>query len=69
MLKSLGNILSAKLKKEVLKLLKEKPLTLKELAEITTTPDKKMFRIIRSLFEKEKIDTTYEDGLTKYEAT
>ena len=62
-------IMSAKLKKEVIQLLKEKPLTLKELAEIMGTSNKKMFKIIRSLFQKGKIDTIYDkSGESKYKA-
>lgn len=61
--------MSAKLKKEVLRLLKENPLTLKELAELTGTPNKKMFRAIRSLFQDGEIESVFvEQGESKYKA-
>jgi DNA-binding MarR family transcriptional regulator len=63
-------MLSAKLKKEVLRLAKETPLTLKELAELTGTTEKRMFRIIRSLFEKGEIDPVRDDsGKSRYRAS
>jgi predicted transcriptional regulator len=62
-----GIKLSAKLKKEILKLLKERPLTLMELAELTETSPKKTFRVIRKLFENGEIDSIFvEDGESKY---
>jgi len=65
-----GNELSAKLKKEILRLLSEKPLTLIELSELTETSNKKMFRTIRKLFQKNEIDSIYEeDGESKYTLT
>ena len=62
--------MSAKLKKEILRLLSEKPLTLIELSELTETSNKKMFRTIRKLFQKNEIDSIYEeDGESKYTLT
>ena len=61
--------MSAKLRKEVLALIKEEPLTLKELVTLTGTSNKKIFRIIRKLFEKGTIDSIYvPDGDSKYKA-
>ncbi len=61
--------MSVKLKKEVLRLTNETPLTLKELAELTDTSDKKMFRIIRSLFKDGKLDSIFvKGGKSKYKS-
>lgn len=47
--------MSAKLKKQALKLLADQPLTLKELAEKMDLKQKRAFRILRSLYEKRQI--------------
>ena len=61
--------MSAKLRKKVLALIKEEPLTLKELSALTGNSDKKIFRIIRKLFEKGQVDSIYvPDGESKYKA-
>jgi len=61
--------MSAKLKKEALKLLQEKPMSLAELAEAMELKEKRAFRILRSLFEAEAITSLKTpDGVRKYRA-
>ena len=49
--------MSAKLKRQMLQLLAEEPITLKELAEKLEIKEKRAFRLIRSLFNEGKIDS------------
>ncbi|MFQ6053249.1 MAG: MarR family transcriptional regulator [Candidatus Bathyarchaeia archaeon] len=59
--------MSAKLKREALLLLREQPLTLKELAEKMGLKEKRAFRILRSLFEKGEITSFRgEDNQRRY---
>jgi len=61
--------MSAKLKKEALKLLQEKPMSLTELAEAMELKEKRAFRILRSLFQAEAITSLKApDGARKYRA-
>ena len=61
--------MSAKLKKEALKLLQEKPMSLPELAGAMGLKEKRAFRILRSLFEAEAITSLKTpDGVRKYKA-
>ena len=61
--------MSAKLKKEALKLLQEKTMSLSELAEAMELKEKRAFRILRSLFEAEAITSLKApDGVRKYRA-
>ena len=61
--------MSAKLKKEALKLLQEKPMSLAELAEAMELKGKRAFRILRSLFEAKAITSLKTpDGVRKYRA-
>jgi DNA-binding MarR family transcriptional regulator len=61
--------MSAKLKKEALKLLQEKPMSLTELAEAMELKEKRAFRILRSLFQAEAITSLKApDGVKKYRA-
>ncbi|HUS78373.1 MAG TPA: hypothetical protein VM050_06915 [Patescibacteria group bacterium] len=58
---------TAKLKKQVLVHLREQPMSLKELAEKMELKEKRTYRLIRSLFEKEKIRSMRgEDGVRRY---
>jgi DNA-binding PadR family transcriptional regulator len=61
--------MSAKLKKDALKMLQEKPMSLVELAQAMGLKEKRAFRILRSLFESEAI-TSFRtpDGARKYRA-
>lgn len=59
--------MSAKLKKQILANLSEKPMSLKELAEAVGLKEKRTFRLLRSLFEGEQIETIKsEDGQRRY---
>jgi len=59
--------MSAKLKKDALKILQEKPMSLVELAEALGLKEKRVFRILRSLFEAEAITSLRSsDGARKY---
>lgn len=49
--------MSAKLKRQALQLLIEKPLTLKELAEKLEIKEKRAFSVLRSLFREGKINS------------
>jgi DNA-binding MarR family transcriptional regulator len=61
--------MSAKLKKEALKLLQEKSMSLSELAEAMELKEKRAFRILRSLFQAEAITSLKApDGVRKYRA-
>ncbi|MFB0557625.1 MAG: hypothetical protein ACETVY_00775 [Candidatus Bathyarchaeia archaeon] len=59
--------MSAKLKKQILSYLSDKPMSLKELAEKMELKEKRTFRLLRSLFEKEQIEMVREeDGTRRY---
>ncbi len=59
--------MSAKLKKQIVAYLSEKPMSLKELAEVMELKEKRTFRLLRSLFESEQIETIKsEDGQRRY---
>lgn len=47
--------MSAKLKKQILQHLGEQPLTLKEIAEKMGLKEKRTFKLLRSLYQKEQI--------------
>lgn len=49
--------MSAKLKRQALHLLNERPLTLKELSEKLEIKEKRAYRILRSLFKEGRIDS------------
>ena len=58
---------TAKLKKQILEHLSEKPMSLKEVAEVMELKEKRTFRLIRSLFEKDEIKKVKgEDGVRRY---
>ena len=60
--------MSAKLKKQILKHLKEQPLTLKEIAEKMELKEKRTYKLLRSLFQKDQIKTVKgEDGHRRYQ--
>jgi DNA-binding MarR family transcriptional regulator len=60
---------SAKLKKRMLAYLSEQPMSLKDLAEKMELKEKRTFRLLRSLFEKDQIRTIKsEDGQRRYKA-
>jgi len=64
-----GSGMSAKLKKDALKILEEKPMSLIELAEAMRLKERRAFRILRSLFEDETITSfRMPDGSRKYRA-
>jgi len=59
--------MSAKLKKQMVAHLSEKPMSLKELADAMELKEKRTFRLLRSLFEGEQIETIKsEDGQRRY---
>ena len=61
---------TAKLKKEVVKHLKVKPLSLAELAAAMALKEKRVFRLLRSLFEGGEIASLRGfDGIRKYRLT
>lgn len=61
---------TAKLKKDVLKHLQEKPLSLTELAAATELKEKRVFRLLRSLFGGGEIASLRgPDGSRKYRPT
>jgi DNA-binding IclR family transcriptional regulator len=61
---------TAKLKKDALKCLQEKPISLAELAEKMELKEKKVFRLLRSLFEGGEITSLRgADGIRKYRPT
>jgi DNA-binding IclR family transcriptional regulator len=58
---------TAKLKKQILVHLGEHPMSLKEIAEKMELQEKKTYRLIRSLFQKEQIRMVRsEDGTRRY---
>jgi len=58
---------TAKLKKDVLKQLQVKSMSLAELAEVMELKEKKVFRLLRSLFEGGEITSSRgADGVRKY---
>lgn len=61
---------TAKLKKEVVKHLQVKPLSLAEIAAAMEQKEKKVFRLLRSLFEGgEIVSLRGLDGIRKYRVT
>ena len=61
---------TAKLKKDVLKHLQVKPLSLAELAAVMELKEKRVFRLLRSLFEGGEIAPLRgSDGARKYRTT
>lgn len=59
--------MSAKLKKQILVHLEEKPMSLKEIAELMELKEKRTFKLLRSLFEKDQIKMKrFEDGTRRY---
>jgi len=61
---------TAKLKKDVLKQLQVKPLSLAELAVVMGLKEKRVFRLLRSLFEGGEIASLRgPDGTRKYRTT
>ncbi len=58
---------AAKLKKQILVHLDEKPLSLSEVAEIMELKEKRTFKLLRSLFSKDQIKMIRDDdGIRKY---
>jgi predicted transcriptional regulator len=58
---------TAKLKKQILVHLDEKPLSLSEVAEMMELKEKRTFKLLRSLFNKDKIKMIRDDdGIRKY---
>ena len=58
---------TAKLKKQILVHLDEKPLSLSEVAEMMELKEKRTFKLHRSLFSKDQIKMIRdEDGIRKY---
>jgi len=58
---------TAKLKKQILVHLDEKPLSLSEVAEMMELKEKRTFKLLRSLFSKDQIKMIRdEDGIRKY---
>ncbi len=58
---------TAKLKKQILVHLDEKPLSLSEVAEVKELKEKRTFKLLRSLFNKDQIKMIRdEDGIRKY---
>jgi predicted transcriptional regulator len=58
---------TAKLKKQILAHLDEKPLSLSEVAEMMELKEKRTFKLLRSLFSKDQIKMIRdEDGIRKY---
>lgn len=58
------------MKKDALKVLQEKPFSLAELAEKMELKEKKVFRLLRSLFEAGEITSLRgADGIRKYRPT
>jgi hypothetical protein len=61
---------TAKLKKDAVKQLQVKPLSLAELAAVMELKEKKVFRLLRSLFEGgEIVSLRGADGIRKYRIT
>ncbi len=58
---------TAKLKKQILVHLDEKPLSLSEVAEVMELKEKRTFKLLRSLFSKDQIKMIRDDdGIRKY---
>jgi predicted transcriptional regulator len=58
---------AAKLKKQILVHLDEKPLSLSEVAEVMELKEKRTFKLLRSLFSKDQIKMIRDDdGIRKY---
>jgi predicted transcriptional regulator len=58
---------TAKLKKQILVHLDEKPMSLSEVAEVMELKEKRTFKLLRSLFNKDEIKMIRaEDGKRKY---
>ncbi len=58
---------AAKLKKQILVHLDEKPLSLSEVAEMMELKEKRTFKLLRSLFSKDQIKMIRDDdGIRKY---
>lgn len=59
--------MSAKLKKQILVHLAEQPMSLQEVAEKMELKEKRTFRLLRSLFQKDEIKMIRsEDGVRRY---
>ncbi len=59
--------MSAKLKKQILVHLSEQPLSLQEIAEKMELKEKRTFKLLRSLFQKDQIVMIRsEDGVRRY---
>jgi len=59
--------MSAKLKKQILVHISEKPMSLAEVAEVMELKEKRTFKLLRSLFNKDEIKMIRdEDGQRKY---
>jgi len=59
--------MSAKLKKQILGHLTEQPMSLNEIAEKMELKEKRTFRLLRSLFQKDEIRMIRsEDGTRRY---
>ena len=58
---------TAKLKKQILVHLDEKPMSLSEVAEVMELMEKRTFKLLRSLFNKDQIKMIRDDdGIRKY---
>ena len=58
---------AAKLKKQILVHIDEKPLSLSEVAEVMELKEKRTFKLLRSLFKKDQVKMIRdEDGIRKY---
>ncbi len=58
---------TAKLKKQILVHLDEKPLSLSEVSEVMELKEKMTFKLLRSLFNKDQIKMIRDDdGIRKY---
>ena len=58
---------TAKLKKQILVHIDENPMSLSEIAEIMELKEKRTFKLLRSLFQKDQIKMVRdEDGIRKY---
>jgi predicted transcriptional regulator len=59
--------MSAKLKKQILVHLTEQPMSLSEIAEKMELKEKRTFKLLRSLFQKDEIKMVRsEDGIRQY---
>jgi len=58
---------AAKLKKQILIHIDEKPMSLSEVAEVMELKEKRTFKLLRSLFNKDQVKMIRdEDGIRKY---